>query len=330
MADETLESLISRLASPDPLERMHAANALGSFGAPPALSPELLGAIAKQTSPGSTAARARELLMGLRGRSTAVAAVPALTAALADPDARVRGLAASALGKIGAPAAAAIPGLCALLQDDLPATRVLVAAALGQIGDPGAVSALTSALDDPAHEVRARAAFALGRIGPPAVTVATRLAACLKDPSLEVQERAAHALGMLGAGVAEEALVALAAAAASPGAAVRCGAVCSLGRLGARAELETIVRALEDPDALVRGSAAQALRALGWSSPEGVEALVRALGDAEAVVRRDVVLALAALGGEVAARALAEHTDADPRVREALAQAGATQGGGGG
>jgi len=100
------------------------------------------------------------------------AALPALIAALHDPDPQVRGGAASDLGDVGPRAAAAVPKLVALLSEPDEGLRNNACIALKGIG-PGAKEALPAlrrALSDPSADVRKFAAFAIesieGRLRP--------------------------------------------------------------------------------------------------------------------------------------------------------------------
>jgi HEAT repeat protein len=86
-----------------------------------------------------------------------------LMEALAARDARVRRLAALALGE--AREAVAFGRLVELLQDRVGPVRRAAAEALGRLGDERAIVPLCRALKDPAPEVRGAAAVALGRIG---------------------------------------------------------------------------------------------------------------------------------------------------------------------
>jgi Protein of unknown function (DUF2961)/HEAT repeats len=98
--------------------------------------------------------------------------VPALTAALRDPDAVVRGLAAQALEAKGTAGGPALDALIPLLKDPSWVVRMTAARAIGAIG-PGAakaVPALLAAFQVPGesvHVVRS-CAEALGQIGPAA------------------------------------------------------------------------------------------------------------------------------------------------------------------
>jgi HEAT repeat protein len=105
------------------------------------------------------------LLYGLAQRGGVVIedAVPALAAALQDPDCRVRHKAAVSLERIGREAEAAVPNLIQALSDEDDFVREWAAHALGAIGSAavGAVPALTEALLDDEPCVRQAACEAL-------------------------------------------------------------------------------------------------------------------------------------------------------------------------
>ena len=83
---------------------------------------------------------------------------------LADPDARVRHLAAEALGELGDKAAPAIPALARVLGDSEPAVRRVAANALVKIG-PRAARALGNALKDQKEDARMAAVQAMRHWG---------------------------------------------------------------------------------------------------------------------------------------------------------------------
>jgi TonB family protein len=99
-------------------------------------------------------------------------ALPALVAALQDPDPRVRGGAAEELGDVGPKAAAAVPKLIALLSEPDEGLRNNACIGLKGIGPAAkdALPALRHALSDPSPDVRKFAHFAIasieGRLGP--------------------------------------------------------------------------------------------------------------------------------------------------------------------
>ncbi len=130
---------------------------LGARGAPavPRLV-MLLGA------PGETAEMAAKSL-GYIGAP----AVDALRKQTEAKPARIRALAATALGGVGPDAAPAVGDLIRLLRDEDADVRLAAAGALGRIG-PGAASALDALLalrKDPDDRVLNQAACSLGRIG---------------------------------------------------------------------------------------------------------------------------------------------------------------------
>lgn len=134
-------------------------------------------------------------------QSLGVKAVPALTAALKDPNPNLRGRSAAMLAGVGAGAKDAVPSLIPLVADNVTAVRVLSISALGAIGADAAeaVPALTKALSDPLPDVRRAAAESLGRVGPSAksaVPALTELAQ--KDASADVKASAARSIEALG------------------------------------------------------------------------------------------------------------------------------------
>ncbi|MFI6449659.1 HEAT repeat domain-containing protein, partial [Kitasatospora sp. NPDC050543] len=115
-------------------------------------------------------------------------------AMLDDPDAIVRGICATTLGRIGTHRA--VPDLIEATEDDTDArVRGSAANALGHIGHPQAIPALTTALTgDTDAKVRGSAANALGRIGHPQAIPALTTA-LTGDTDAKVRGSAANALG---------------------------------------------------------------------------------------------------------------------------------------
>jgi HEAT repeat protein len=97
------------------------------------------------------------------------ACLPALIAALQDRDARVRGLAAQAIGEIGPNAARAVPALITLLTDSEEGSRNSACIGLTGIGPAAkaALPALRIALSDPSADVRRFAQRAIDKIDVP-------------------------------------------------------------------------------------------------------------------------------------------------------------------
>jgi HEAT repeat protein len=150
-------------------------------------------------------------------------AVPALTGALEDRNAEVRGAAVRSLGQLRDPTVAqtlaeslvtvrvprgmagtallqlgtdAVPELRRLAAHEDPAVREVAITVLGLVGDYGDSDVALKTLGDPSGEVRAAAARMLGRIG--AVGADNALAAALDDPEHFVRAEAAEALGAIG------------------------------------------------------------------------------------------------------------------------------------
>jgi HEAT repeat protein len=94
------------------------------------------------------------------------ACLSALIAALKDPDGRVRGLAAQAIGEIGPRAALAVPNLVALLADPDEGSRNSACIGLAGIGPAAraALPALQRSLRDPSVDVRRFAQQAIDKI----------------------------------------------------------------------------------------------------------------------------------------------------------------------
>jgi HEAT repeat protein len=93
----------------------------------------------------------------------------ALVSALRDEDARVRALAALAIGEIGREAVSAVPALITLLSDSEEGARGNACIALSGIGPAArdALPALRAALSDPSTSVRRFAQRAIERIDVP-------------------------------------------------------------------------------------------------------------------------------------------------------------------
>ncbi len=138
------------------------------------------------------------LALPLFGQTTTAPSAPqALLRALADPDPRRREEALARLGDLGPETPAVVQALVAALGDEDLYLRGAAALALGRIGAP-AVPALTQALQGPRSEVRWSAAIALGRVGSPALVALPALTKALTDASEHVRQAAAVALGGLG------------------------------------------------------------------------------------------------------------------------------------
>jgi len=180
-----------------------AALALGDFGpeAEPAL-PALLPYLDDEVA-GPNAIQA----VGKIGQRDA-AAVAALRDVLRNPNSPTRGLAAKALGELGA--AEAVPDLADALRDPRKYERILVANALGTFGAEAedAVGPLTELLQEPDGDLRRAATDALGQIGPPAAAAVPLIARQLESGDPRLEDSATRALEQIGGSAAEAALAA--------------------------------------------------------------------------------------------------------------------------
>jgi HEAT repeat protein len=215
-------------------------------------------------------------------------AVPALAAALRDPEKYVRARAADALGKLGNSSPDVISALIAALRDSDSDVRASAADALGKLGNssPDVISALIAALRDSEWHVRARAADALGKLGNSSPDVISALIAALRDPDSNVRASAADALGKLGN--------------SSPDV------------------ISALIAALRDPDSNVRARAADALGKLGNSSPDVISALIAALRDSEWHVRASAAQTLAELCANDKTLAQADLENLAQAIRKTL------------
>src|SRR5262249_34196030 len=123
-------------------------------------------------------------------------AVPTVTKALRDRDARIRARAAFALGEITADPQVA-PSLVAALRDSDRSVGMQAANSLIRIG-PASVPFLAEAVSDKYANARYWSAYALATIGPEAKDAVPALTRALKDRERHVHLMAAAALGEIG------------------------------------------------------------------------------------------------------------------------------------
>ncbi len=108
----------------------------------------------------SSHAEVRVAAANVLGKAGAADSRPVLVTALEDPEENVRWFAVEGLRKLGA--SQAVPRISEILQEDQSArVRAIAATALGELGQPAGVPALRQALSDPAERVRQKAAAAL-------------------------------------------------------------------------------------------------------------------------------------------------------------------------
>ena len=127
-------------------------------------------------------------------------AIPLIVAALSDPSAGTRRLAAQCVARLGPPAKSGLTPLLKLVTGPDPDENVRAAAvdAIGRLrGDAlPALGELVKLLDDP--KLRLTAAESLGRIGPGASAALPKLAAALGDDDATWQWTAARAMVLIG------------------------------------------------------------------------------------------------------------------------------------
>ncbi|MGO9659412.1 MAG: HEAT repeat domain-containing protein [Acidimicrobiales bacterium] len=198
--------------------------------------------------PGDSAGRRRAVVVaGHAGQETAA------RAAMVDPSPDVRGSALNALARMGS-----------LRAEDI-----------------------STALSDPAGEVRRRACEIAGRLGGTA-SLPGQLVLALADTSPSVVEAACYALGELGAGEHPGVVSALSSVARGHGDPLcREAAVAALGALGQADGLVAVLAALDDK-AAVRRRAVIALAGFNdaFEADEVQAALQRALSDPDWQVRQ--------------------------------------------
>ncbi|MHC4314879.1 MAG: HEAT repeat domain-containing protein, partial [Planctomycetota bacterium] len=252
---------------------------------------------------------------------------------LHSPDARIRALAAMALGEMGPEASPAIPHLIRLLGDQATfdhrdvwqkATFFTVAGrsfgayvaadamgALAKIGEP-AVNPLIEALKDSDAFVRVHAARALERVQDKRAV--EPLCEVLKDADENVRSAAAIALGQIGDGRAAKPLTELLADKAHR---PRQDAIDALIKLD-RPATKSVLTALRDWRR--RGFASYILAKT--RDPHAVEPLLDDLKDPNHNVRQGAAVGLGALGDRRAVKPLVKLLkDPNPQVRAASVQA---------
>jgi HEAT repeat protein len=179
----------------------------------------------------------------------------------------VRLSAVRALGRLGWLARDALPALTEALNDGEAKVREAAAAAVGQVG-PDAVPALAGMLRHPDKYVRRNAVWGLGKLGPLAKAVLPDLCRTLADVDPRTASGAAQALGSMGAEGAD-AIPALTEAMRGTNIVLCRLAAKALSQIG-RPALATLVTHLKHHDPFVRGEAAVAL---GWMGPAAAPAI---------------------------------------------------------
>lgn len=290
--DAIIETLRRQLRHPDAAVRAASARAAGILGAPSEVS-ELVPLLADDD------ARVRRVAAGAIGACgpDAAHALPRLRDVLADAHREVRRAAALAIGDLGAGAVPALPALVATLTDPDAAPREAATwaiAALGTVALP-ALPDVAALLDDPREPVRVAALEAITGMGVGADRALPRVRPLLDDDAWTVRRAAVAALGALGH-ARPEVLPALRARLTDPDADVRRAAAWTVARLGpdAASLLPTLRARMTDPDFLVRQAAVQTIGALGVEGAAALPAISQWLTDPAPEVRAAAARAAAA------------------------------------
>jgi HEAT repeat protein len=186
----------------------------------------------------------------------------------------VRLSAVKALGKLGWLAKDALPNLTGALNDADAKVREAAAQSIGQLG-PDAVPTLAEMLSHADKYVRRNAVWGLGKLGPLAKSVLTALCHSLQDHDPRTASGAAQALGNMGADGAD-AVPALAEAMRGTNIVLCRLAAKALSQIG-RPSLPTLITHLRHHDAFVRGEAAVALGWMGTAAAPAVMHLVEVM-----------------------------------------------------
>ena len=301
----TVPALLGCIA--DPWRGYLAARALVAIGQPavPPLIDTLLDPKAKERR-----AAAAELL----GRMRAPAAIPALTRAVAEPDAALKLNALEALTVHGPAAAGAAGNVVAALADTDWRCRSAAAKALAALGARDHAPALAPLLADPDLTVRGNAARALAGLGHSAALPGLRK--LLGDPEPFVRVSALRALATLGDRESGPTALALL---DEPDDRVREAAFGALGALGDGAAAQRLVALLRDPDEARRARAVATLAQLGNTAVPALTAALRGAQDNDWTRLNHVAEALGRIGTVEAAAATAPLLTGPNWICEVLA-----------
>jgi HEAT repeat protein len=269
--------------------------------------------------------KVREEAINALGNFKEESAVKALADRVKDQDAEIRKLAVITLAPFGARAKTAVPNLIGALHD--PDVNVVFQAAitLGKIG-PGAkeaVPALQEALEGKNQKepeartlLRQYAIESLGQIGPEARPVVPKLIELLKKEKKEsVREKALIALGKIDP-ENQKVLAALGEAFRDKNDKVQGEAEAVLVRCGDKA-VQTLLKALNDPNSKIGVRAASALASIGPSAKAAVPDLRTTLRHKDAPLRMKARTALEKIAPKEVVPALIEALkDPEPDVRQ--------------
>ncbi len=213
----------------------------------------------------------------------------------ADASAR-RIVAANAIASLGPKASAAVPALAVLLCGDNPDERWPAATALGRIGSPAAIEVCVSALRSPVTNLHHAAVYALGEMGTNAAPALPEVLGCLGHPLEEVRASASHTLTQIGTPALEPLLERVrgkrgierrAAAQVLP-------RICSTPRI----VLPPLLIMLDDPDPESRHQALESLLAVAPWHQDVARALTNLVHDTDERIRSAAAEALARSHGQ--------------------------------
>lgn len=170
---------------------------------------------------------------------------------------------------------AAVPSLIGALRHANPAVRVHAASALARIGNPAAIPAMVAALEDTENNAAVAIAAEKALVSWGQEVKGALLQAALQGPP-HVRPRALRALGKIGGEDLEHPLQALI---SDPVPTVRAQAASALAQISGARAVEAISPLLEDRDKWVRYEVAEALVHLG--SVRGRSVLEQARDDPE-------------------------------------------------
>jgi len=231
----------------------------------------------------------------------AAPAVPLLRDGIASGSAEERMQSIMALAAIGDPALPAADDIAVGLQAPEGTVRFASAFALGRLKARSADAALEKAAADEDPFLAAVAAWARARIHPDDTSLVNaaveRLSAGLASPKQGVQSASISALSDLSGSIDDVTEKRLAGEfirlLSSPAVEVREAAAAALVRAGAVA-VEPLESALGEP--AVRGSVLEILAAIGPLSKDALDSLVKALDDPDPRYRGEAAVAIAAVG----------------------------------
>jgi HEAT repeat protein len=227
--------------------------------------------------------------------------------------------AADALRELGPAAKAAVPDLVEALAKRWPTVRQRVALALGYLGGGAEViSALRRVLEhDEDSAVRQAAADALIRLRAGLLV--------LQSTDEERRRQAADGLANIGPAARDAVPVLLAmllADRSNDSRETRRALARAVWLIGPTADaIPDLLRALHDPDELVRLWIARAFTVLGPAASPATQELVKALADPAEMVRSSLAWALARIGPESIAPVVKALRDGSPEWRRGAAEA---------